>query len=168
MKFTRSLARLAGATALSVSALVPAALAQEGLPTQKVMTIDVAETIAREAMAQCRANGYKVTVTVVDGANILKAFLRDDGAGMATVEVGRMKANSVIAFGRPSGPPANLPPGTPAPPPVLPGTINAMGGVPIKVGDQLIGAVSVSGAPGGDKDAACANAALAKVADKLK
>jgi uncharacterized protein GlcG (DUF336 family) len=51
---------------------------------------------------------------------------------------------------------------------VLPGTINAMGGVPIKVGDQLIGAVSVSGAPGGEKDAACANAALAKVADKLK
>jgi uncharacterized protein GlcG (DUF336 family) len=87
---------------------------------------------------------------------------------MATVEVGRMKTNSVMAFGRPSGPPANLAPGTPAPPPVLPGTINAMGGVPIKVGDQLIGAVSVSGAPGGDKDAACANAALAKVADKLK
>ncbi len=140
----------------------------QGLPTQKVLTIDVAETIAQESMAKCRADGYKVTVTVVDSANVLKAFLRDDGASMATVEVGRMKANSVMAFGRPSGPPANLPPGQPAPPPVLPGTINAMGGVPIKVGDQLIGAVSVSGAPGGDKDAACANAALAKVADKLK
>jgi len=144
------------------------AFAQEGLPTQKILTIDVAQTIAHEAMAQCRANGYKVTVTVVDGANVLKAFLRDDGASMATVEVGRMKANSVMAFGRPSGPPANLAPGAPVPAPVLPGTINAMGGVPIKVGDQLIGAVSVSGAPGGDKDAACANAALAKVADKLK
>ena len=140
----------------------------QGLPTQKVLTVDVAETIAQESMAKCRADGYKVTVTVVDGANVLKAFLRDDGASMATVEVGRMKANSVMAFGRPSGPPANLPPGQPAPPPVLPGTINAMGGVPIKVGDQLIGAVSVSGAPGGEKDAACANAALAKVADKLK
>src|SRR5580698_462863 len=140
----------------------------QGLPTQKVLTVDVAETIAQEARAKCRADGYKVTVTVVDGANVMKAFLRDDGASMATVEVGRMKANSVMAFGRPSGPPANLPPGTPAPPPVLPGTINAMGGVPIKVGDQLIGAVSVSGAPGGDKDAACANAALSKVADKLR
>ena len=64
-------------------------------------------------MTKCRADGYKVTVTVVDSANILKAFLRDDGASMATVEVGRMKANSVMAFGRPSGPPANLPPGTP-------------------------------------------------------
>jgi uncharacterized protein GlcG (DUF336 family) len=154
---------MAGVMALSVGAL-----AQDGLPTQKMLTIDVAQTIAQDAMAQCRTNGYKVTVTVVDSANILKAFLRDDGASMATVEVGRMKTNSVMAFGRPSGPPANLPPGTPAPPPVLPGTINAMGGVPIKVGDQLIGAVSVSGAPGGDKDAACANSALAKVADKLK
>ena len=163
MNFSRFLVLTAGVTALST-----AAWPQEGLPTQKMLTIDVAQTIAQDAMAKCRADGYKVTVTVVDSANILKAFLRDDGAPMATVEVGRMKTNSVMAFGRPSGPPANLPPGTPAPPPVLPGTINAMGGVPIKVGDQLIGAVSVSGAPGGDKDAACANAALAKVADKLK
>jgi uncharacterized protein GlcG (DUF336 family) len=163
MNRIHSLALAAGALALSAGAF-----AQDGLPTQKILTIDVAQSIAQDAMAQCHANGYKVTVTVVDGANVLKAFLRDDGASMATVEVGRMKANSVMAFGRPSGPPANLPPGTPAPPPVLPGTINAMGGVPIKVGDQLIGAVSVSGAPGGDKDAACANSALAKVADKLK
>jgi uncharacterized protein GlcG (DUF336 family) len=161
MKLTRSLALTVVAAAFSTGAFAQ-------LPTQKVLTIDVAATIAQESMAKCRADGYKVTVTVVDGANILKAFLRDDGAGMATVEVGRMKANSVMAFGRPSGPPPNLPPGTPAPAPVLPGTINAMGGVPIKVGDQVIGAVSVSGAPGGDKDAACANAALAKVADKLK
>ena len=149
-----------------LAATAASAFAQ--LPTQKVLTIDVAQTIAQEAMAQCRSNGYKVTVRVVDGSNMLKAFLRDDGASMATVEVARMKANSVMAFGRPSGPPANLPAGAPVPPPVLPGTINAMGGVPIKVGNQLIGAVAVSGAPGGDKDAACANAALEKVAEKLK
>src|ERR1700689_3828070 len=163
MTISRCLSVMAGVMALSVGAL-----AQDGLPTQKVLTIDVAQTIAQDAMAQCRTNGYKVTVTVVDSANVLKAFLRDDGAGMATVEVGGMKANSVMAFGRHPGPPANLPAGAPVPAPVLPGTINAMGGVPIKVGDQLIGAVSVSGAPGGDKDAACANPALAKVADKLK
>ena len=167
MKLNQTIARSLSVAA-AAAGLALSAFAQEGLPTQKVLTIDVAEAIAQGAMAQCRADGYKVTVTVVDGANILKAFLRDDGAGMATVEVGRMKANSVMAFGRPSGPPANLPAGAPVPAPVVPGTINAMGGVPIKVGNQLIGAVSVSGAPGGDKDAACANAALAKVADKLK
>jgi|SRR5579871_690712 len=138
------------------------------LPTSKVLTVDVAQMIAQEAIAKCRADGYKVTVLVVDSLNSPKALLRDDGATASTTEVARMKATSVMLYNRPSGPPANLPPGTPAPPPNIPGTINAQGGVPIKVGEATIGAVGVSGAPGGDKDAACATAALAKVADKLR
>ncbi len=145
-----------------------AAAFADGLPTQKLLTIDVAQTIAQEALLKCRADGFKVTVTVVDSGNVLKALLREDGASLSTVEIGRMKANTVILFGRPSGPPANLPAGAPVPPAILPGTVNFMGGVPIKVGDQLIGAVSVSGAPGAEKDVACADARLAKVADKLK
>jgi uncharacterized protein GlcG (DUF336 family) len=155
-------------TRIAVLAAASAAAAFAQLPTTKVLTVDLAQTIAQEAMMKCRADGYKVTVHVVDSGNFLKAFLRDDGAGLATIEVARMKANSVIWMNRPSGPPPNLAPGAPVPPPLIPGTINAMGGVPIKVGDQTIGAVAVSGAPGGDKDAACANAALMKVADKLK
>jgi uncharacterized protein GlcG (DUF336 family) len=59
------------------------------LPTQKVLTVDIAETIAHEAMMACRARGQRITVTVVDQANMLKAFLRDDGAMFATIEVGR-------------------------------------------------------------------------------
>ena len=55
-----------------------------------------------------------------------------------------------------------------AQPPLLPGTINAQGGVPIKVGDQLIGAIAVSGAPGGDKDEVCVQAGLDKIASRLK
>jgi uncharacterized protein GlcG (DUF336 family) len=144
------------------------AASAQGLPTQKVLTIDVAQNIAQEAMSKCRADGYKVTVTVVDSSGLLKAFLRDDGAARGTVQIGQMKINSVMAFGRASGPPANLPAGAPVPAPIVPNTINAQGGVPIKVGDDFIGAVSVSGAPGGDKDAACANYALEKVAGKLK
>jgi uncharacterized protein GlcG (DUF336 family) len=158
MKFTR--------IAILASAFAAAGFAQ--LPTMKMLTVDVAQSIAQEAMMKCRADGYHVTVQVVDSGNFLKAFVRDDGAGLATIDVARMKATSVILQNRPSGPPANLAPGAPVPPPVIPGTINAMGGVPIKVGEQTIGAVAVSGAPGGDKDAACANAALMKLADKLK
>jgi len=157
----------AALTAGLVAMLAARVLAQ-GLPTQKMLTVDVAQAIAQEAMLKCRADGFKVTVRVVDHANVLKAFVRDDGASMGTIEVAQMKANSVMAFGRPSGPPPNLPAGAPVPPPLLPGTINAQGGIPIRVGDQLVGAVAVSGAPGGDKDAACANAALTKVADRLK
>ena len=141
----------------------------QGSPAAKRLTVDVAQTIAQEAIAACRANGYQISVLVVDTGNFAKALLRDDGARPATVEVARMKAYTVILnAGVPSGPPANLPPGQPAPPPVIPGTMNAGGGVPIKVGDEMIGVVAVSGAPGGDKDAACANAGIAKVADKLK
>jgi len=163
MKIGKFVVLAAAAAALSAGASAQSASAS------KRLTVDVAQTIAQEAMAACRANGYKVTVTVVDSGNFVKALLRDDGAPPRTVEIGRMKAYTVIiGGGTPSGPPANLPAGAPVPLAVLPGTINAMGGVAIKSGDDLIGAVSVSGAPGGDKDAACANAALAKVADKLK
>ena len=150
----------------SAAALAPNASAQ-GLPTQKLLTLEVAQTIAQEALAKCRAGGYKVTVTVVDHANVLKAFLRDDGSRMETVENSRMKAYTVIVNGRASSPPANLPPGTPVPPAVLPGTVNQLGGLPILVGDQVIGAVAVSGAPA-ELDVECGKVALAKVADKLK
>ena len=146
---------------------MPRASAQ-GLPTEKVLTIDVALTMAQEAMLQCRAKGYKVTVTVVDRGNELKALIRDDGAGLGSVQIGRMKTNSVMHFGYPSGPPAaNPPPGTATPTPMS-DSVFAKGGIPIKVGDDLLGAISVSGAHNGEQDADCAKAGLAKVADRLK
>ena len=138
------------------------------LPTSKVLTLDVAQTIAQEAMAKCRADGYKVTVLVVDGLNATKAMIRDDGATASTTEVAKMKATATMLYNRPSGPATPPPAGTAAPPATIPGTINAQGGVPIKVGDATIGAVAVSGAPGGDKDAACATAGIAKAAGSLK
>lgn len=138
------------------------------LPSSKVLTLDVAEEIAREALAKCHADGYNVTVLVVDGLNAPKALVRADGATASTTEVAKMKATATMLYNRPSGPAQPPPPGTQAPPATIPGTINAQGGVPIKVGNVTIGAVAVSGAPGGDKDAACANAALSKVADKLR
>ncbi len=150
----------------ALASLPTAAFAQ--LPNSKILTVDVAQTIAQEAMAKCRADGYKVTVLVVDGLNAPKAMLRDDGATASTTEVAKMKATATMLYNRPSGPATPPPAGQAAPPATIPGTINAQGGVPIKVGDATIGAVAVSGAPGGDKDAACANAALAKVADKLR
>jgi uncharacterized protein GlcG (DUF336 family) len=150
----------------AMAALSANAFAQ--LPQSRVLTMDVAHTIAQEAMAKCRADGYKVTVLVVDGLNAPKAMLRDDGATASTTEVAKMKATATMLYNRPSGPAQPLPAGTTAPPATIPGTINAQGGVPIKVGDVTIGAVAVSGAPGGDKDAACATAGIAKVVDKLK
>src|SRR5881296_3038301 len=117
------------------------------LPTTKILTMDVAQSIAQGAMTKCRADGYKVTVLVVDGLNAPKAMM---------------------LYNRPSGPVNPPPAGQAAPPATIPGTINAQGGLPIKVGESTIGAIAVSGAPGGDKDAACAREGIAKAADKLK
>ena len=150
----------------AVAAVVPSAFAQ--LPISRVLTMDVAQLIAQEAMAKCRADGYKVTVLVVDALNAPKAMIRDDGASASTTEAAKMKATAAMLYNRPSGPVTPPPAGQPAPPATIPGTINAQGGVPIKVGEVTIGAVAVSGAPGGDKDAVCANAGIAKAADKLK
>ena len=161
MKFAKFALLTAATAALSTNAFAQ-------LPASRILTLDVAQTIAMEAMAKCRADGYKVTVLVVDSLNAPKAMLRDDGATASTTEVAKMKATATMLYNRPSGPAQPLAPGTTAPPATIPGTINAQGGVPIKFGDVTIGAVAVSGAPGGDKDAACANAALVKVADKLK
>jgi uncharacterized protein GlcG (DUF336 family) len=152
-----------GAAALAFSGSACA----QGLPTQKVLTIDMAQTIAQASLAKCRAEGQKITVTVVDSANAVKVVLRDDGATIASAEVGRMKASTVIIFSRPSYPP-DLPEGAPEPRPHVPGTINVRGGLPIKAGDRIIGAVSVAGPPDGHIDVACAAAGIAKVADQLK
>jgi uncharacterized protein GlcG (DUF336 family) len=161
MKLTRFTLLAGIAAALSASAFAQ-------LPQSRVLTMDVAHTIAQEAMAKCRADGYKVTVLVVDALNAPKAMLRDDGATASTTEVAKMKATATMLYNRPSGPAQPPPPGQAAPPATIPGTINAQGGVLIKFGDVTIGAVAVSGAPGGDKDAACASAGIAKVANMLK
>jgi uncharacterized protein GlcG (DUF336 family) len=153
---------------LVTAALLVANAAAAQLPSTKILTLDAAQAIAQGAMEKCRADGYKVTVLVVDGLNAPKAMIRDDGATAATTEVARMKATATMLYNRPSGPAQPPPPGQAAPPATIPGTINAQGGVPIKVGEATIGAVAVSGAPGGDKDVACANAGVAKASDKLK
>jgi uncharacterized protein GlcG (DUF336 family) len=162
MRFNRFVIIAAATAAFSTSAFA------QSTPAPKVVTLELAQTMAQEAIATCRANGYKVTALVVDGLNMPKAMLRDDGATASTTEIAKMKAYSTLMFNRPSGPLQPPPPGTPVPPSTVPGTINAQGALPIKVGDVTIGAIAVSGAPGGDKDAVCATAGLAKVADKLK
>lgn len=147
----------------AIAALATSGFAQ--LPASRVLTLDVAETIATEAMAACRAGGYRATVVVVDHLNATRVLLRDDGATASTAEVARMKATSAMLYDRPSGPAA------PAPA-AIPGTIDAYGGVPITIGGVTIGAVGISATPGGagasGVDVSCANAGLAKVADRLK
>jgi uncharacterized protein GlcG (DUF336 family) len=157
---------LAIATFVFLSAFSMTALSQD-LLTQKVISVEMAQTMAQATIAQCRANGYRVSVTIIDNAGLLKAFLRDDGSGAGTGDLSRSKAHTALFFRRTSAETAKAF-GAMTPPPNVAGTVLMAGGVPIKVGTETIGAIGVSGAPGGDKDEACAEAGIAKVADKLK
>src|SRR5437667_1174567 len=104
--------------ALAISRQAPAAAAA---PTASpLLTMDVAQIIAQEAITKCRADGYKVSVLVVDSLNAPKLLIRDDGANANTTDVAKMKATASIVYNRPSGPTPPLP-GTPAPPPARPG-----------------------------------------------
>jgi uncharacterized protein GlcG (DUF336 family) len=157
---------LAVAAFLLAGAFSMTALSQD-LLTQKVISMEMAQTMAQATVAQCRANGFHVSVTILDNSGLLKAFLRDDGSGAGTPDLSRSKAYTALFFRRTSGETAKVF-GAMTPPPNVPGTVLMQGGVPIKAGTETIGAIGVSGAPGGDKDEACADAGIAKVADKLK
>lgn len=156
----------------AVVATLGSAVQSATLPEARVLTVEVAEIIAAEAMAVCRSRGYRATVLVVDAVNVPKVLLRDDSATASTAEVARMKASAAMIYNRPSGPVTPLPAGTLAPPSVVPGTINAYGGLPIQVDGITIGAVGISATPGGagasGVDVACATAGLARVADRLR
>jgi uncharacterized protein GlcG (DUF336 family) len=104
---------------------------------------------------------------VIDDGARLKAFLRDDGSGPHTIDFSRKKAYSALTFKRSSAETGKAWAENP-PAPNIDGTTGTAGGVPIKAGSQVIGAIGVSGAPGGDKDEACANAGIAKIAAELK
>ena len=162
--------RLTLAAACAVLAAAPA-LAQTGaLRTERTLTLELASQIATSTVAACQAKGYAVSAAVVDRAGNLRVLLRADNAGPHTIESARQKAftsasarNNTQAMmeGAQKNPgAANLV--------HLPGFLLLGGGVPVRAGDEVVGAVGVGGAPGGHLDEQCAMAALAKVQDQLK
>ena len=159
--------RLAVLASLSVLATSPA-LAQAP-QVDKNISMAMALSIIQGTIEQCSKDGYKVSVTIVDKAGNVAASIRGDGTNPHTMEFGRLKAytsrtrgQTSLEFMKLTSDPAN------AYLKQIPNTVAVGGGVPIKVGNEVIGAVGVSGAPGGEKDEVCANAGIAKVADALK
>jgi uncharacterized protein GlcG (DUF336 family) len=143
------------------------ALAQQVL-TEKQVSVALAQEIAQAAMTQCHNDGYRVAVTVVDRGGQIKAVLRDDNGSPHLIEASKRKAFTSAMFRSPSGAFAErIQNPALAPLTTLEGVIALRGGLPIKAGDEVIGAVGVGGAPGGDKDEACAQAGIQKVSDKL-
>jgi uncharacterized protein GlcG (DUF336 family) len=144
--------------------------AQEALVTYKSLSTEVALELARASLAECRKRGYQAAVAVVDRFGVTQVMLRDRFAGAHTPSTAAGKAWTAVSFRtnttelvaqtQPGMPQAGLR--------GLPGAVILGGGVTIEAGGSLVGAVGVSGAPGGDADDACAKAGIEAVRDKLE
>lgn len=142
----------------------------ESARSEKNMTLALANQLATAAVSACQANGYAVAATVVDRAGGIRAMQRADNAGPHTIAASERKAytsasakNATTAMmeGAQKNPgAANLV--------NIPGFLLLGGGMPVKVGNEVIGAVGVGGAPGGHLDDQCVAAALESVKDQLK
>jgi len=138
--------------------------------TQRDVSLRMGLAIAEAALAECEKLGVSVSVAVVDRAGRLRVFLQGDGAAPHNIELARRKAYTARTFRRSSAEWAERTAGAAplAGQRQLAEVIPLGGGLPVNAGNETIGAVGVSGAPGQDKDEACAKAGLAKVADQLK
>jgi uncharacterized protein GlcG (DUF336 family) len=137
--------------------------------TDKVLTAALAVEAAQAAIAACKAQGYNETVTIVDRTGTPKVIILGDGARNLTLEVSRRRAYTSALRGVSTG---DFTKTVSAPGAFNPAVYDAQfttgqGGLPIKVGEDTIGGIGAGGAPGGDKDEACALAGLDKIKDRL-
>lgn len=136
--------------------------------SDKSIGMELARDIANEAILACRKNGYHVSVVVVDRHGLVRASLRDDLASRFTLEIARRKANMTVMAWTNSGQFKKARPDIRQELNHINGLVVMEGGVKIVAGGYNLGAVGVSGAPGGDKDAACANMALKKLKTRIE
>ena len=148
------------------------AFAADPLPSEshKVLTADLAVEAAQAAMAACKAQGYAVSVVIADRTGAPKLIIVRDGPRGVGPEVARRKAYTAALQRVSTG---DFTKRVSTPGAFNPGQFDSqlttgLGGLPIKAGEDTIGGIAAAGAPGGDKDEACANAGLAKISDQLK
>ena len=161
--------RRAAIALASTCACALAAPASAQLLSHKDLTASIAITIAQTAIETCKANGYAVSATVVGRNGEIIVQVRGDNTGPHTIENSFRKAYTARTFRSPSGALADRVKADPTLGLIhLTNVIANQGALPIKLGDEVIGAVGASGAPGGEKDEACVKAGIDKVADQLK
>ena len=161
--------RFAAMALASAGVFAAATPASAELLSHKDLSSSIAFTIAETAIETCKANGYSVSVTVVGRSGEIILQVRGDNTGPHTVENSFRKAYTARTFRSPSGDFAARVKADPSLPLIhLSNIIANQGALPIKLGDDVLGAAGASGAPGGEKDEACIKAGLDKVADQLK
>ena len=154
----------ASAAVLTLSSSVHA----QGLVSEKNIPLAMALTIAQAAMQKCESLGFKVSAAVVDRAGLTLVMLRGDGAGLHTPEGAERKAYTARTYRAPS---ANFAKRVTTEPSYAPAVhyhrvLALAGGLPIKAGSDVVGAIGISGSPG--QDDVCAQAGIDTVAGQLK
>lgn len=136
--------------------------AQADALNQKNLSLAQANALATSAIQACVAKNYQVTVTVVDRAGVVKAVQRTDNAGPHTVKASEMKAYTALSAKNASGKVMEAAQSNAGVQNMrdIPGFLLLAGGLPVKEGDEVIGAIGIGGAPGGHLDEACAQAAI--------
>lgn len=140
------------------------------LVTFKMMKPEIALKLAQATLNHCRDAGYQVAVTVVDRSGIVQVVLRDRFAGPHTVETSRRKAWTAVSFRTDTLSFSDLSKAGTALNGLrhLPDVMAVGGGIPVEAAGTQVGAVGVSGAPGGDLDHDCAAAGIAEIAIDLE
>jgi uncharacterized protein GlcG (DUF336 family) len=166
---SRTTIRIAGFTLAAAFACGLAGSADAQLVARKDISAAMAMTMAETAIATCKTNGYAVSANVVGRNGEVIVAMRGDNTGPHTLENSMKKAYTARAQRRSSGDFGDgLKDNFTAGALHLTNMTTARGALPIKVGEDTIGAIGVSGAPGGDKDEACAKAGIDKVSADLK
>ena len=159
--------------ALGVAWMVFASVVQaEEVPTYTTrnLTVESALKAAQVALKKCRDSGWQVAVAVVDRSGAVQVMLRDRYAGPHTPSTASGKAWTAVSFRSNTGALVELTQPGKAQSGVrsLPGVVMLGGGVIIEGGGQMLGAIGVSGAPGGEADEACAKAGIAAIQESLE
>ncbi len=153
---------------VAAAALLATPSGAQGVLTQKNVSLELARGIADAALAQCRSMGYRIAVSIVDRDGLPVIMMNDDGAGLNAREGSDRKAYTAAAFHAPSADFVKRIHDRPQSAGAIQYTrvLAIAGGLPIKVGNDTIGAVGVSGTPG--QDDVCSQAGIDKVTDQLK
>jgi uncharacterized protein GlcG (DUF336 family) len=148
---------------------VPCAAHAQTVLNVRTLSFAAAHEAATTALEQCRKNGHAVTVTVLDRLGRTKVVLHDDGANPHTVENSLRKAYTSLTSRMPSGDYGKRTTSNPTSVGLLylDKITTLEGALPIMAGKDLVGSIGVSGAPGGDKDAVCAQAGIDRIAKGL-
>lgn len=154
--------------AFSLSLLLSTASYAADVVSDKSIGMELARDVASATIEACRKDGYHVSAVVVDRHGLLRAALRDDLASRFTLEIAERKANMTVMAWSDSGQFRKAREDIRQELNHVDGLIVMEGGIPIVAGGFNLGAVGVSGAPGGDKDAACARKALQELDERIQ